>query len=232
MQKKFKAPPKRYQPRGLDILYEDYDILVADKTSGLLTIGTDKIRDNTAYSHLTSYVQKGNQKSKNRVFIVHRLDRDTSGLIVFAKNEESKHYLQKEWHTFEKKYYAVVHGIIPEKEGCITSYLAENKAHRMYSVNDAEKGVLAKTGFRVLKASKQFTLLEIDLFTGKKNQIRVHFAERGFPVAGDTKYGKKGRTAKRLALHSASMMIMHPKTKEKMTFETPIPEYFKSLVKK
>ncbi|MCF8047811.1 MAG: RNA pseudouridine synthase [Desulfarculaceae bacterium] len=229
-QKSFKSPPKKYQPRGLSVIYEDHDILVVDKMAGLLTVSTDKIRENTAYFLLNNYVRKGNPKSRNRVFIVHRLDRDTSGVIVFAKTEAAKRYLQKEWHGFSKKYYAVVHGILPEKEGVITSYLAENSIHRMYSVNDPEKGKLAKTGFKVLKESKKYSLLEIDLLTGKKNQIRVHFAEKGFPVAGDKIYGVKDMSVKRLALHAASLTILHPHTKDNMTFEVKVPAYFKSLV--
>ena len=161
---------------------------------------------------------------------MHRLDRDTSGVIVFAKNEKAKRYLQDEWHGFTKKYYAVVHGTLPEKEGIITSYLAENSIHRMYSVDDPKKGKLAKTGFKVLRESKKYSLLEIDLLTGKKNQIRVHFSEKGCPVAGDKIYGVKGMGIKRLALHAASLTILHPHTKEKVTFETEIPAYFKSLV--
>jgi len=192
-QKSFKSPPKRYQPRGLSILYEDHDILVVDKMSGLLTVSTEKV-------------------------------------IVFAKNENAKRYLQEEWHGFKKKYYAVVHGTLPKKEGVITSYLAENRAHKMYSVDDPEKGKLAKTGFKVLRESKKYSLLEIDLLTGRKNQIRVHFSEKGSPVAGDKKYGKKDKGIKRLALHAASITILHPDTKEKMTFETKVPAYFKSLV--
>ena len=229
--KSFKSPPKKYQPRGLSILYEDHDILVVDKINGLLTVSTEKVRENTAYYLLTAYVKKGNQKSRNRVFIVHRLDRDTSGVIVFAKHENAKRYLQAQWHGFAKKYYAVVHGTLPEKEGVITSYLAQNRAYRMYSVADPGKGKLAKTGFRVLRESNKYSLLEIDLLTGRKNQIRVHFAEKGHPVAGDKIYGVKGMGVKRLALHAASLTILHPHTKEKMTFETGLPPYFKSLVK-
>ena len=228
--KNFKSPPKRYQPRGLSILYEDHDILVVDKVSGLLTVSTEKVRENTAYYLLNTYVRKGNQKSRNRVFIVHRLDRDTSGIIIFAKNENAKRCLQDEWHGFKKKYYAVVHGTLLKKEGVITSYLAENRAHKMYSVDDPEKGKLAKTGYKVLRTSKKYSLLEIDLLTGKKNQIRVHFSEKGFPVAGDKIYGEKDKGIKRLTLHAASLTILHPDTKDKMTFETTVPAYFKSLV--
>jgi 23S rRNA pseudouridine1911/1915/1917 synthase len=229
-EKNFKTPPKRYQPRGLSILHEDHDILVVDKMSGLLTVSTEKVRENTAYYLLNIYVRKGNQKSRNRVFIVHRLDKDTSGIIIFAKNEKAKRFLQDEWHGFKKKYYAVVHGTLSKKEGVITSYLAENRAHKMYSVVDPEKGKLSKTGFKVLRESKKYSLLEIDLLTGRKNQIRVHFSEKGFPVAGDKMYGEKDKGIKRLTLHAASITILHPATKEKMTFETTIPAYFNSLV--
>ncbi len=229
-QKNFKSPPKRYQPKGLSILYEDHDIMVVDKMSGLLTVSTEKVRENTAYYRLNTYVRKGNQKSRNRVFIVHRLDKDSSGIIVFAKNENAKRYLQDEWHGFKKKYYAVVHGTLSKKKDIITSYLAENRAYKMHSVADPEKGKLAKTGYEVLRESKKFSLLEIDLLTGRKNQIRVHFSEKGFPVVGDKKYGQKDSDIKRLALHAASITILHPDTKEIMIFETKIPAYFKSLV--
>ncbi|MEA3548175.1 MAG: RluA family pseudouridine synthase [Thermodesulfobacteriota bacterium] len=229
-QKKFKSPPKRYQPKGLSVIYEDRDILVVDKVKGLLTVANDKERENTAYYLLNEYVRKGNQKSRNRVFIVHRLDKDTSGVIVFAKHEKAKRYLQGEWQRFEKKYYAVVHGTLSKKKGVITSYLAENSIHKMYSVDDPKKGKLAKTGYKVLRESKKFSLLEIDLLTGRKNQIRVHFSEKGCPVAGDKMYGKKEKGIKRLTLHAASITLLHPHTKAEMTFEAKVPAYFYSLV--
>ncbi len=230
IQKKFKSPPKRFQPKGLSVLYEDHDILVVDKTNGLLTVSNEKDRENTAYYRLTDYVRKGNKKSKNRIFIVHRLDRDTSGVIVFAKNEKAKRYLQDEWQQFKKTYFAVVHGVLSEKQGVISSYLAENSIHKMYSVKDPEKGKLAKTGYKVMQESEKYSLLEVDLLTGRKNQIRVHFAEKGWPVAGDKKYGRKEKGIKRLTLHAASLTIVHPYTKEEMTFEARIPGYFYSLV--
>jgi len=229
--KKFKPVPKRFHPKGLNIVFEDHYIVVVDKSSGLLTVSTEKIRENTAYFLLNEYVKKGNQKSRNRVFIVHRLDRDTSGLLVFAKTEPAKQYLQSEWKHFEKKYYALVHGHLPEKEGLITSYLAENSMHRMYSVTNPEKGTLAKTRYKVIRESKNYSLLLIDLLTGKKNQIRVHLSENGHPVAGDKVYGKQGtdKNIKRLALHSCFLKISHPFTEEEMIFESPLPDYFKSL---
>jgi tRNA pseudouridine32 synthase/23S rRNA pseudouridine746 synthase/23S rRNA pseudouridine1911/1915/1917 synthase len=227
----FKGPPKKHQPRGLSILYEDRDILVVDKASGLLTVGTDTIKEHTAYYLLTEYVRKGNQKSKNRIFIVHRLDRDTSGLLVFAKTEEAKRYLQDEWQGFNKQYCAVVHGTLPEKEGVITSYLAENSIHRMYSIGDASKGKLAMTGYKVRSEAKGYSLLEINLLTGRKNQIRVHFAEKGCPVAGDKVYGKKEKGIKRLMLHAASITITHPHSKREMTFTSKVPAGFMALLK-
>ena len=226
----FKSPPKKHQPYGLSIIYEDHDILVVNKETGLLTVSNDKEKDKTAFSLLTNYVRKGNYKSKNRVFIVHRLDRETSGLLVLAKNEKAKRYLQDEWKGFTKTYYAVVHGSLSEKEGVITSYLLENKMHIMYSTNDTTKGKLSKTGYKVIKESKKYSLLEIELFTGRKNQIRVHFFEKGHSVVGDKMYGQKETGVKRLCLHAASLTISHPYTKDKITFETPIPDYFKSLV--
>ena len=202
-----------------------------DKESGLLTVSNSKDRENTAYFKLTDYVRKGNKKSNNRIFIVHRLDRDTSGVIVFAKNEKVKRTLQDQWSAFRKTYLAVVCGLLPEKQGLITSYLAENSIHKMYTVKNPEKGKLAKTAYKVLKESEKYSLLEVELLTGRKNQIRVQFADNGFPVAGDKKYGgEKSKNIKRLTLHSTSLTMIHPFTKKEMTFESKAPGYFYSLV--
>lgn len=230
-QKPGKKVSTKYHPKGLTILYEDQDILVVDKVSGLLTMGSDREREKTAYFLLTNYVKKGNPRSRNRIFIVHRLDKDTSGLLVFAKTEQAKFFLQDEWQNFSKKYIAVVEGKLTEKEGIITSYLAENSIHRVYSVRNPEKGKFAKTGYKVLKESNRFSLLEIELYTGRKNQIRVHFAEKGHPVAGDKMYGEKAAGIKRLTLHSARLTFVHPFTKKEMTFESNTPGFFKQLLK-
>ena len=228
----FKRISTKHQPKGLAILYEDQDILVVNKTNGLLTVSTDSEKEKTAYFLLNDYVKKGNARSKNRVFIVHRLDRETSGILVFAKNEKAKRYLQAEWKEFNKIYFAVVHGRLLEKEGIITSYLLENKVHRMYSVNDSTKGKYSKTGYKVVKESRNYSLLKIKLFTGRKNQIRVHFSEKGHPVVGDKMYGKIDKGIKRLALHAASLTISHPVRREKITFKTELPLYFKTLINK
>jgi tRNA pseudouridine32 synthase/23S rRNA pseudouridine746 synthase/23S rRNA pseudouridine1911/1915/1917 synthase len=231
IKKKTKKTSSKFQPKGLTILYEDQDILVVNKISGLLTMASAREREKTAYFILTQYVKKGSLKSKNRVFIVHRLDKDTSGVLVFAKTEKAKFFLQDEWQSFSKKYVAVIEGKMQEKEGIITSYLAENSIHRVFSVRNADKGKFAKTGYKVIKESERFSLVHIHLFTGRKNQIRVHFYDQGCPVAGDKVYGEKSVGIRRLALHAAKLTIRHPHTNKEMTFETNTPTYFKQLIK-
>lgn len=221
----------KHQPGGIKILYEDRDIIVIDKPAGLLTMATEREREKTAYFLLTDYVRKGNPKSNNRIFIVHRLDRETSGLLVFAKTEQVKFFLQENWSNFSKKYVAVVHGNLKEKAGIIESYLAENQVYRVYSVSNPAKGKYSRTGYSVLRENENFSLIEIDLFTGTKNQIRVHFSEKGHPVAGDKTYGQNEKGIKRLALHSKQLTFIHPFSKREMSFQSDIPGYFLELVR-
>ena len=217
---------KKNRLKGIEIIHEDRDILVVDKPPGLLTIATDKEKVKTAYYILTDYVRKGCYKSRNRIYIVHRLDKGTSGLLIFAKNEEAKFYLQSQWAKTEKKYLAVVYGKLSRKEGAISSYLAENTNHVMYSTSNASKGKLSHTAYKVLKETKDFSLLEITLITGRKNQIRVHLADKGCPVVGDKKYGDAHDTHKRLALHAKSITFNHPYSGKQLTFDTKIPGWF------
>lgn len=217
-------------PAGLVILHEDLDILVVDKPAGLLTIGTERDRSRTAYVILTDYVRKGAVRSRNRVFIVHRLDRDTSGVLIFARNEEAKLRLQGEWNSTKKKYLAVVHGKCEKTAETISTYLAENKAHVVYSTTDQTKGKLSHTSYRVLKQTKDFALLEIDLLTGRKNQIRVHLAGIGHPIVGDRKYGNPKQPHARLALHARSISFSHPISDERLAFTADVPPFFRSLV--
>jgi len=227
---KKKHATKKHLSRGLEILYEDRDILVVDKPAGLLTVGTPTNKFKTADYILTDYVRKGSLKSRNRIFIVHRLDQWTSGVLIFAKSEEVMSFLKAQWEDTEKKYVAVVYGHLAQKEGIITSYLAEDKAHAVYSTTDGTKGKLAHTAYRVLKETKRFSLLEIDLLTGRKNQIRVHMADEGHPIVGDRKYGKIKDEYERLALHSKSISFKHPTSGEQMTFEAKVPNYFNKLI--
>ncbi len=216
----------------MTILYEDQDILVIDKSAGLLTVKAMYEKENTAHNILTTYIRKGSLKSTKQLFVVHRLDRDTSGVLVFAKSPEAKENLKLQWKNVKKKYLAVVHGILAEKSGTITSYLVENDDYEVFSVKDARKGELAKTRYKVLKEAKKFSLLEIELLTGKKNQIRVHFSEKGHPLVGDEKYGNKGEPKSRLALHSHTITFQHPRTGKEVTFEAAIPGFFKSFFEK
>ncbi len=228
--RKHARPGAKLLPKGLVILYEDTDILVVDKPPGLLTIATDKEKSRTAYFILTDYVRKGCVKSRKRIFIVHRLDRDTSGILVFAKSEQAKFSLQSQWDATKKKYLAVVHGKCEKDSETITTYLVENKAHGVYSTSDTTKGKLSHTAYTVLKETPDFTLLEIDLLTGRKHQIRVHLADIGHPVVGDQKYGKGNKTHKRLALHATSITFRHPISGAQLTFETQTPPYFNRLL--
>jgi RluA family pseudouridine synthase len=217
---------------GLEILYEDRDIVVVDKPAGLLTMGTERNKTRTAYYMLTDYVRHGNPRSRERIFIVHRLDEATSGVLVFARTEEAKGRLQGQWQETEKIYTAVVHGRLAKKEGVISSYLAENKAFVVYSTKDRRRGKLAQTAYKVVKEGAVYSLLEVNLLTGRKNQIRVQMADEGHPVAGDMKYGNGRDGCRRLALHARSITFRHPGSGEMITFEAKVPEWFGELVKR
>jgi tRNA pseudouridine32 synthase/23S rRNA pseudouridine746 synthase/23S rRNA pseudouridine1911/1915/1917 synthase len=225
-----KSPRSKHQPRGLDLLYEDDDLIVVNKPCGILTMGTDRDKSRTVHTILNDYVRKGNSKSRNRIYIVHRLDRDTSGVLIFAKSERVKLLLQEQWKDSEKKYLTVVYGEFAQKEGLISSYLAENSAYSVYSTPDSTKGKLSHTAYKVLKETKGFSLLEIHLLTGRKHQIRVHLAEKGHPVVGDKRYGKVADGYNCLALHARSLSCTHPVSGKRLFFETPPPEYFTRLV--
>lgn len=222
--------PKRYQPKGFDILYEDRDIIVGNKSPGFLTVGAAWNRTNTIHSALNQCVRKGNPRSRKRVYVVHRLDQDTSGVLVFAKTEQAQEFLKDHWERTIKTYYAVVHGRLEKKEGTISSYLTEDDDYVMHSTPDSRKGKLARTAYTVLKETSKFSLLKINLLTGRKNQIRVHFADQGHPVVGDAKYGKSTTKIQRLALHAQSISLTHPFNGKRLTFETKVPEYFITLV--
>jgi tRNA pseudouridine32 synthase/23S rRNA pseudouridine746 synthase/23S rRNA pseudouridine1911/1915/1917 synthase len=229
---KNKRPGKKHQPRGLPVLYEDKDILVVEKPAGLLTIGTERDKSRTAHYLLNDYVRKGNPKSRNRVYVVHRLDQDTSGILLFAKSEQAKKFLQEHWEQTDKHYLAIVHGQLMPKEGMISTCLVENAAQRVYSTPDAAKGKLSHTAYKVLKQTKGFSLVDIHLLTGRKHQIRVHFAEKGHPIVGDRKYGQGDHVSKRLALHARSISFIHPYSGKQMHFDTGLPEDFARLIGK
>ena len=215
--------------KKLDIIYEDKDIIVINKPSGLLTVATEKEKNKTAYHLVMEYLKKKNKN--NRIFVIHRLDKDTSGIIMFAKNERAKHLYQDNWNDIVKKrcYYAVIDGKMQKKEGTIKSYLKEN-GNMVYSVKD-RSGKLAVTEYKVLKERKNISLLDINLKTGRKNQIRVHMKENKTPILGDLKYGEKSKLINRLALHAYKLELVNPVTKKLLTFEINMPNEFKMLFK-
>ena len=216
-------------PHGLEILYEDKDILVVDKPAGLLTVATEHENLRTAHSILTEYIRKGCGRCRKYLFVVHRLDRDTSGVLIFAKSEEAKERLQAHWKEHEKKYLAAVHGSLEKKTDTITSYLAEDQDYFVYATRDKEQGKLAQTVYKVIREKRGLSLLEVTLLTGRKNQIRVHFAGIGHPIAGDDKYGTGDDKLPRMALHARSISFKHPFSRKQLTFESEVPEVFTRL---
>ena len=227
-----KRPPAKYQPKGLPVIYEDRDIIVVEKPCGLLSVGTDRDKSRTVHTILNDYVRKGNPRSRNRVYIVHRLDRETSGILILAKSEAAKTFLQGHWQETDKRYLTVVHGSLTPKKGTISSHLAENSAFTVFSTPDPALGKLSHTEYTVLKETRGFSLLEIHLLTGRKHQIRVHLSEKGHPVVGDNRYGRGNDGYATLALHARSISFTHPVSGKRMTFETGIPDFFTRLVGK
>ena len=221
---------RRRLPLGISIIHEDGDVIVVEKPAGLLTMGTDRDKSRTLHTILNDYVRKGDPRSRNRIYIVHRLDRETSGILLFAKSEPVKILLQNNWEDTEKRYLAVVHGSISPKEGEITSYLRENSAFSVYSTPDPSQGKWSSTQYLVLKETKEFSLLEIHLLTGRKHQIRVHFSEKGHPVVGDRRYGKGSDSSATLALHARSLSFNHPGSGKRMSFTTGVPDSIMRLV--
>ncbi len=216
----------------LRIVYEDRWLIVADKRNGLLSIATDRERDKTAYSILSEHVKR--EDPSLRIFIVHRLDRETSGLMIFAKSEEVKRRLQSEWKRIvtDRRYVAVADGVPPSPEGTIDAPLAENRNRKVYVCRDAdaEGAVDAVTHYRVLRSRGGRSLIELRLATGRKNQIRAHMEHIGCPVAGDRKYGSVSTDAGRVCLHAYKLALYHPVTGEELFFSTSIPKLFDNLI--
>lgn len=224
-----KAKISKHDLKGVTILYEDKDIIVIEKAKGLLSVATAKEKDNTAYSILKKYLKE--KDPKNMIFVVHRLDRDTSGVMIFAKTAKAQDILQTNWNDMvkERTYVAVVEGTMEKDSDTITSYLAENKAYITYSTDNKEEGKKAISTYKVLKKNKRYSMVEVNIETGRKNQIRVHMQELGHSVIGDKKYGATTNPIKRLGLHAHSIVFTHPITKEVFSFTSEIPNEFNSL---
>lgn len=208
----------------LDIVYEDKYLIVVNKAAKLLTISNLKEKENTLYHQVSLYLKKKNKN--NKVFIVHRLDYDTSGLVIFAKSEKIKEQLQAIWHQVSRRYMALISGILPAREGLIESYLNETRTLMTYSRYDGI-GKLAQTAYKVVKIVGKNTLVEIELKTGRKNQIRVHMKDIGHPIIGDLKYGNIKN--KYMLLHAFLLEFDHPVTKQRISLQTKLPKYFKII---
>lgn len=211
------------------IVYEDDYIIVIDKRNGLLSVGTDKEHSKTAFFLLSEHIKLADPQ--NRLFVIHRLDRETSGLMMYAKSEEVQSKMQREWHEMvtDRRYVAVVEGTLEPDKGVIDAPLTENKNLKMYVNPEGERAV---TGYEVLERGKEFSLVELTLETGKKNQIRAHLEYKKCPIAGDKKYNAVTNPAGRVCLHAHILNFVHPVSGEQMNFSTPVPTLFEAITKK
>ncbi|HPO12182.1 MAG TPA: RluA family pseudouridine synthase [Candidatus Hydrogenedentes bacterium] len=217
--------PEDRVPAPFPVLFEDRFLIAVEKPGGLLSIATETSNQHTLYRKVYAYVQAKTQEH-GRVYIVHRLDRDVSGVILLAKTLETKKKLQKEWNQTIKLYGALVEGHPPQDQDTIKTWLREENTLKVHSVPKGPGAQLAITRYRVKKAYDRYTLLEVRIDTGRKNQIRVHLSELGCPVAGDEKYGAKTNPIRRLALHAYRLVFTHPVTGERVTVESPLPKPF------
>ena len=216
----------------LQIVYEDDDIIVINKGYGLLSVGTGNNKNEaTAYNILKDYVKSID--SANKIFVVHRLDRGTSGLMMFARNPQAQEAMQHNWKNMvlDRRYVAVLEGSLDDDEGTVRSNLGETSQYEVYSTDDMTAGKPAVTRYRVMRRGRGFTLAEFSLETGRKNQIRVHARDLGHPITGDRKYGARRSPIGRIALHAMTLRFAHPITRKLMSFELPVPQKFLSLVR-
>lgn len=221
------AQQKTY--RGISIVYEDTDVIVINKHSGTLSVATDNKEKHTAYTILYDHVKTKNPKGK--IFVVHRLDRETSGLMVFAKSPKVQKELQENWNDIvrERTYFAVIEGVPEPPVGQISSYLREAGDHKVYSSLSGDDGKYATTHYQMMKSSGAYSLLKLNLRTGRKNQIRVHLQDLGHPIVGDRKYGSTVNPIGRLALHAGVLAFQHPVNRRELHFSATLPRKFSEL---
>ncbi|NBS86562.1 MAG: RluA family pseudouridine synthase [Verrucomicrobia bacterium] len=224
------AAPKTSLPSGIQIFFEDAHLLVISKPENLLSIASEAEPEKTAYFQLTEYVRQAHPRSKQRVWIVHRLDRETSGLMVFAKTPETKESLQRTWDQFEKKYEAVIEGHLPQDLHTIESDLDESNPFKVFIRPASALTRHAITHVRTLKKNRHRSLVELTLETGRRHQLRVQLSSLGYPIVGDEKYGAKSDPAKRLGLHACFLRLIHPVTQQELRFTCPLPKSLARLV--
>ena len=218
-------------PPDIAILHEDDDIIVVLKSHGLLTVATERERETTAQAYLNAYLK---QKGGERIHVVHRLDRETSGVLVFAKHFEARETLKQQFaaHDVDRVYVAIIEGEMKQPRGTIRSHLRERRDLRMESVDAHPDAKLAVTHYRTIQAGSGYSMLEITLETGRKNQIRTHLAEAGHPVVGDRLYGSTINPLGRLGLHAKLLGFDHPVTGKHLVFTAAVPKSFRELVAK
>jgi 23S rRNA pseudouridine1911/1915/1917 synthase len=224
-----KSRHHEFNHKLLKIVYEDAYLIVVEKKEGLLSVNTDRQKERTAVTILTEYLRRSNRNA--RAYIVHRLDRDTSGILMFAKDEKTQNVLRDHWKeiVYDRRYVCVVAGEMEQSAGNAHSWLTDRKLYVSSSPVD-DGGKEAITHFRVIKRANGFSLVEVKLETGRKNQIRVHMQDLGHPVIGDGRYGFEDlNPIGRLALHAFKLCFYHPVTNERLEFETPYPPEFKRL---
>lgn len=215
----------------IEIVYEDDDVIVINKGYGLLSVGAQNSKkEDNAYDIIRNYVKEVDPR--NKLFIVHRLDRDTSGLMMFAKSSEAQEALRHNWNNMilERLYVAVLEGNLEQDSGYVKSRLTENSQYVVYSTDNPDEGRIAVTHYKVLDRGNNLTLAQFSLDTGRKNQIRVHASDLGHPISGDRKYGAKKSPLHRLALHAQTLRFAHPVTRKDMHFQTPIPPKFQMVL--
>lgn len=216
-------------PEVLSILHEDDDLIVVNKDVGLLTVATPYEREQTAQALLNGYLRS--KRIVDRIHVVHRLDRDTSGVLVFARSYPVREALKEQFarHDIERVYVAIIEGAMPQPSGTIRSYLREDRDLTVRSVPASDGGKLAVTHYKTVERGSRYSRVEVRLETGRKNQIRAHLSEAGHPVVGDRRYGATSSPLGRLGLHAAVLGFVHPTTNRKLRFEAPLPEVFRKL---
>ena len=224
------AKPKAKKFYTFNIVYEDEDFIAIDKPYGLLSVESDKEREETAFNYVFNYLQ--NKNKALRPYILHRIDKETSGVLVFAKNPKIHSMMKLRWNELVKtrEYYALVEGSVEVKSDTITSYLLKNQNDLMYSSKDPS-GEYAITNYKVVKQNANYSLLRVNIETGRKNQIRVHMQDIGHPIVGDDKYGHTKNPLKRLGLHASRLEFVHPITKEVVEISAPCPNIFSGVFK-
>lgn len=227
---KFDQSRKEKKMKGLKIIFEDEDLILVDKEAGFLSVSTDKEKMRTVYGMLNEYVKKQNKNA--RLFVLHRLDREVSGLLIFARNAELQDIFQKNWDNLVIKYVytGIVEGIPAKKEETLVSWLTENKNFVMMSSSYDNGGLKSVSHYKVLKSVGHYSLLQFDLETRRKNQIRVQMQQIGCPIVGDKKYGASKNPIKRIALHGGELQLKHPTTGELLEFKSPTPKVMQQLL--